>query len=377
MPIPPIFIVMTHPLRPLCFGISASLLVAMTACMSPSAPEQTTPVPDSEDHLTENAQEDGPQVNQPDLVDHEDGGAIANAIPVECITWQTYNANVANLPALPTMPTGFENGCIFGTDLDNQGSIYVLRDGLSLEWVFDASVLANRPKVNGVLNLESSVVTDSTSFAHELITSGNTMRVSFADSRTCEAAGGLQANGYYLNDLLYCEFASPYRDYFVYDEQRTVVCFGRNCLETDTDTPQHELPPFWQPWLAPTPYPEINAVRAQYDPIDLKALPDLKGAKFRSQIEALLMAEFGRTTLGEGEQPTVFSYEDNRVGEYGGLEIMTVTNMGAADDSVGGFRYRFELESYDGDTAIVVWAGSQRYCRRGGPNDRWTNQPCP
>lgn len=351
--------------------IIMGLLAVMTACSSSESSVSETEaasVPTTGDLHGENTPQD----------EQRDEAIASSAVSVaECITWQQYKDGAARSRFLPNMPSGFEDGCMFGTNLENESQrrLYILRDGISLDRVFDEAVLATAPQEQGVLNLENDAVTNPSGFAHELITGGNAMIVNVADPRTCEVAGELQPSGYYSGDLEHCGFASPYRTYTIFDEQRSTACFRDTCLETYADIPGEELLSSWSPWQVPTPYSDVNTVRSQYDTIDLNTLPnELRGANFRSQIETVLMEEFGRETLGEGEQPTVISQDENYGDTYGGLNVMTVTNEGLADDSVGGYRYRFEFESFDGDTWLLVWAGSQQYCWR---SDEWTNQLCP
>lgn len=144
---------------------------------------------------------------------------------------------------------------------------------------------------------------------------------------------------------------------------------------TYADISVDDLIALWEPWLAPTLNPTVNDVRNKYETIDLNTLsPDLQRANYGFNVESLLLEEFGRTTLEEGEQPTVISPVEYTGPEYEFLNVVTVTNEGLADDSIGGFRYRFEFEGYDGDTMILIWAGAQQFCWRTG---EWTRQSCP
>jgi len=119
----------------------------------------------------------------------------------------------------------------------------------------------------------------------------------------------------------------------------------------------------------------VSAVRSQYETINLSTLPsELRKANPWPRVKALLSDRFGRATLEEGEQPTIISQPEYTRDEYDFLIIVTVTNRGAADDSIGGFRYRFEFDPFDGDTMILAWAGSQQFCQR---TQVWTRQACP
>ncbi|MEM0979279.1 MAG: hypothetical protein AAGH78_03295 [Cyanobacteria bacterium P01_H01_bin.58] len=270
------------------------------------------------------------------------------------------------------MPSRFKDGCIFGTDLGDRASIYVLPEGMSLERVFDAAVLTSAPQQDGVPFLDD-VVEDAAGSTSELIASGDVMIFSHADFRACATSVG-----YVGDSIAYCEFASPHRAYAVWpstDSDPTMACFGVNCLATYGDLSEDALIALWEPWWAPTPNPAVNDVRSQYKTLDLKTLsPELQKANLFFDVESLLMKEFGRMTLEEGEQPTVIAPVKYTGPEYSSLNIITVTNEGLADDAIGGFRYRLEFDSYDGDTMILVWAGSQQFCRR---TQVWTDQACP
>ncbi|MEM9215956.1 MAG: hypothetical protein AAGD25_16625 [Cyanobacteria bacterium P01_F01_bin.150] len=304
-------------------------------------------------------------------------------VTVECVPWQTYKSDLPDPRGLPNMPAGFENGCTFGTNLageasDDPISLYILRDGVALDRVFDPSVLIPASMDVGIPNVNRRAIDDTSGFAHELIASGNAMLLHYGDPRSCEVSGGLYPDGYYQTDFddpNNCGFASPHRVHTV-SADPPVVCFRTNCLETYADNiSEEDLLALWEPWQTPVPNTAINSVRFQYNTIDLNTLsPELRRASYRPDVERLLMQEFGRTTLEEGEQPTVITQDDTKGKDYWYLHIVTLTNKGLADDSVGGFRYRFEFEPYDGDTLLLVWAGSQQFCWR---SEEWTKQLCP
>lgn len=400
--------------RQLLLVSTTSLLALMTACspptvsdVPPSSPVQSSSVQSSPVQATASTQSasvavaeaSGDEFSDTLPVSHNtavepwqdavssalekeggDGTAIAVAAAnAECMSWQAYKQDVSDPTGLPNVPVGFENGCIFGTNLAGESStapvsIYILRDGIALDRVFDPSVLASASMDTGFPNIERRSIEDSSGFAHELITEGNAMIFNYGDPRSCEMLGGLNPDGYYNTSENNCGFASPQRAHFV-DTDHPVVCFGISCLETFADMPVEELRALWEPWQVPTANPTINAVRSQYSSMDLNSLsPELRRAIFHSQLESLLMDEFGRTTLDEGEKPTTIIQDDSMGKDYWYLHISTVINEGLPDDSVGGFRYRLEFEPYDGDTLLLVWAGSQQFCRR---TQEWTNQLCP
>ncbi|MGF1536426.1 MAG: hypothetical protein ACFB4J_08090 [Elainellaceae cyanobacterium] len=293
----------------------------------------------------------------------------------DCTTWNTYRASLPEPARLPNMPPRFENGCLFGTDPGDRASLYVLPEGITLGRVFDEATLTSAPRQDGVPYPDRSAISDPLGFANELIESGNAMIFSYVALPAC--ARFIDNVSEPDDRFAYCDFASPHRAYSVWptDEgEPTTTCFGYDCLKTYGDIPVEDLLALWEPWRVPTPNPAVNDVRSQYEPIDLNTLPELRRANLRFEVEALLIEEFGRTTLEEGEQPTVISPMEYTDPEYSWLNVITVTNDGSADDSVGGVRYRFEFEPFDGDTNILVWAGAQRFCRR---TQQWTNQTCP
>ncbi|MEO0537187.1 MAG: hypothetical protein AAF215_25430 [Cyanobacteria bacterium P01_A01_bin.123] len=116
---------------------------------------------------------------------------------------------------------------------------------------------------------------------------------------------------------------------------------------------------------------EQTAIRNQYRTISLDTLFS-ELPVIGPNAEAIAMRTFGRTDLGEGEQPTVVTNE----GYQGDYLVINLTNEGLADDSVGGYRYRLEFESFDNDQVKLVWVGEQNYCWR-STIPRWTANLCP
>ncbi|MEO0826844.1 MAG: hypothetical protein AAFX95_17420 [Cyanobacteria bacterium J06639_16] len=116
---------------------------------------------------------------------------------------------------------------------------------------------------------------------------------------------------------------------------------------------------------------EQIAIRNQYRTVPLETLFS-ELPVIGSNAEAIAMRTFGRTDLGEGEQPTVVTNE----GYQGDYLVINLTNEGLADDSVGGYRYRLEFESFDNDQVKLVWVGEQNYCWR-STLPRWTADLCP
>lgn len=80
----------------------------------------------------------------------------------------------------------------------------------------------------------------------------------------------------------------------------------------------------------------------------------------------------GRISLEEGEEPSDVTRQ-----AFTQYSVVTVTNDGRADDSVGGARHRLEFEKIDDQRWQITWAGMQLKCRRGNNAGKWTTQLCP
>ncbi|MGF1461193.1 MAG: hypothetical protein ACFBSG_19465 [Leptolyngbyaceae cyanobacterium] len=295
---------------------------------------------------------------------------------IDCTSWSTYRETFPEPALLPAMPLWFQGGCIFGTETREHNRIYILRDGIALDQVFDTAILASAPQADGLVYLPETAIDAPSGVVNELIERGHMMIFQPFDQRACAIASDPRDPGENDATFGYCDFASPHRAYSIATtEDKLTACFGPHCLETYSDVSDEALLALWQPWQASTPNPAVNEIRSQYQTLDLEKLPsDLRQANHWFDIKSILLEEFGRTILEEGEQPTVISDPDYTGGDYSFLNVVTLTNEGLADDSVGGFRYRFEFDAFDGDTMILVWAGMQQYCWR---TQEWTAEPCP
>ncbi|NCJ05110.1 hypothetical protein GS597_00970 [Synechococcales cyanobacterium C] len=116
---------------------------------------------------------------------------------------------------------------------------------------------------------------------------------------------------------------------------------------------------------------EQVSARRQYEEISLESLFSALPVIVKND-ESLAFEMFGRSQPQEGEQETVIE----TVGTYENYRVLQLTNLGAADDSIGGQRYRFEFEYFDNDQLNLVWVGQQRYCRHTTP-PQWTHERCP
>ena len=112
--------------------------------------------------------------------------------------------------------------------------------------------------------------------------------------------------------------------------------------------------------------------RLNYRPVQVSSLLDRGFPIQGTNPEEIAFNLLGRTSLGEGEQPSVVELQP-----FADYSVVIVTNDGSADDSVGGNRYRLEFEKTDDQRWQLVWAGTQQRCRRSGNPEEWTTQLCP
>lgn len=334
-----------------------ALMVGGAACSSPDAAipagevdAELTPAPLSDISQTAKAEK-----STGDLSTDLNVSAKAATPIADCFTWQAYQSSVAPEDRLlPSMPQGFTEGCAFLEGMTMAPHTYILREGIPLEQVFDKDALAN-PPAPGELPVSEGNDAINFNVLDELIASGDV--VTYYEA--CTTIGRYEEN---------CADYSQYRPYVLSDQPPT-ACFQGNCLRIQSDMAAADLADLWEFWRAPLEDPARNALRRQYETIDFDTLPaELRDRALQtSELEALVMEAFGRATLGEAEKPTVITVEN-----YG--EVVTVVNEGVADDSIGGYRYRLEFESFDGDTKRLIWVGQQHYCWR---TQEWTTELCP
>lgn len=295
---------------------------------------------------------------------------IAEAAPVSipCETWQThrqqYGAGVTDyvLPLLPHMPTGFQNGCTFLEIMTMSNPTYVLRNGIALNRVLYAAALEDAGEDGTVSTVRGDRI-DFDALA-ALAASGDVIKYYAACTTTGRQQSYCDEYPRYLPYILPRPFSLPN------DPDKEAACFQGHCLESET-IPVTELVKLWDYWQAPVPV-ENQAIRDQYTTIPLDAVMSEPRSVtiFSSEKETFALQTFGRTTLEEGEDPSVVIDE----GYQGDFDVVMLVNQGAADDSIGGVRYRIEFESVDGDQVVPVWVGQQQFCRR---SREWTMERCP
>ena len=147
-------------------------------------------------------------------------------------------------------------------------------------------------------------------------------------------------------------------------------------------TPAASQSPSRQPRQTLTDNPlktQKNTRQAQTDRENYKLIPLTKLAKSNSlsgnDPKAVALAAFGQMDLEGGSQDVKVEYpQPNQA-------VVTVTQIGLADDSVRGIRYRAELvptskSSQVGKQWEMVWAGSQFTCQPGRGHQDWSTELC-
>jgi len=113
--------------------------------------------------------------------------------------------------------------------------------------------------------------------------------------------------------------------------------------------------------------------RENYKPISLEKIADAK-TLIGNDPKAIALSAFGDTESEGGSRDVAVDYpQPNQA-------IVTITQTGVADDSVGGIRYRAELvptqSSQTGKQWKMVWAGSQVKCHQGRGHQDWSTELC-
>ncbi|NEQ24497.1 MAG: hypothetical protein F6K28_36395 [Microcoleus sp. SIO2G3] len=114
--------------------------------------------------------------------------------------------------------------------------------------------------------------------------------------------------------------------------------------------------------------------RQNYKPISLSEIADTE-ARVGSDPKALALSAFGNTeTEGGSQQVTVNYPQPNQA-------VIIITQLGVADDSVRGIRYRAEFvpKTKSAQTQKqweIVWAGSQVTCQPGRGHQDWSKELC-
>lgn len=282
-----------------------------------------------------------------------------------CLTWSDLKADngidtLDTVPLLPNMPAGFKNGCTVRETLGLAAVTHVLREEIGLNRVLYPAALGEA-REDGIV---AGVRGDNIDFdsLRALIAGGDV--ITYYEACTTVGRQDLYCNDYpqYLPYIL----PSPLSP----DTAAQAACFQGHCLESETISAA-ELARLWDYWHAPVPA-QNQAIRRQYRTLPLDTIfPEPRSVIVSySEKETLAMNTFGRITLAEGEQPSVVTDE----GFQGAFGVVSLVNWGLADDAIGGYRYRIEFESFDGDHVIPVWIGQQQFCRR---THVWTMERCP
>ncbi|MBD2312028.1 hypothetical protein H6G20_10185 [Desertifilum sp. FACHB-1129] len=108
--------------------------------------------------------------------------------------------------------------------------------------------------------------------------------------------------------------------------------------------------------------------RQAYNPIDLE---EVNAQLTGNDPEAVALSAFGVNEPQEG------NFEENIQVESPSNQrkVVTITQLGLADDSVRGMRYRVELEPTANQWRIV-WAGRQQRCQPQRGSQEWTTELC-
>ncbi len=117
----------------------------------------------------------------------------------------------------------------------------------------------------------------------------------------------------------------------------------------------------------------IQAERENYKPISVAEMADTAAVVGNDPKEIALSA-FGNIESEGGIRDVKVDYpQPNQA-------VVTITQTGVADDSVGGIRYRVELrqnkEVPTGRQWEIVWAGSQVKCHQGRGHQDWSMELC-
>ena len=329
----------TYPSRPptnpmnstekIVFSLATTVLtMVVTACGA-----TTTPTPPS-------AQPDADSVPPP-------------AETASCISWQNYLASESS-EQLPAMPPGFETGCVFRVGQTNSPMVQILRNDLSLNSILTTDTAAGN---DGPIPWFEATEIDSSKL-DALIDNGDVATY----YQACTTTGG-QANN--------CDGFSQEIAYILNDD---TACYQGNCLQVPQVHAIYLLSRWdWEDTIYDLPQsfdPKQTATRNEYRTIPLNTLyADVP--LIGTNPEDIAFSAFGRASLGEGERATIVNGPDTE----DDLSVVHVINEGAADDSIGGYRYRLDFSSFDGDQSQLLWAGEQHYCIRNNPPE-WTDQPC-
>ncbi|MEB3355435.1 MAG: hypothetical protein VKK04_01720 [Synechococcales bacterium] len=112
--------------------------------------------------------------------------------------------------------------------------------------------------------------------------------------------------------------------------------------------------------------------RDDYRPFDITTLPpdaDLTG----NDPEAIALKIFGASEPTEGPYQEEIRVDDSNPEQ----PVVILTQMGLADDSVKGIKYRLDFEPATQQEWRLTWAGQQYVCYRGSVGEEWQPDLCP
>lgn len=150
------------------------------------------------------------------------------------------------------------------------------------------------------------------------------------------------------------------------------------CRTIDTSTQVAPTPPPSNDGQGPGKLsqnaPGTTEGRSQYKTIslqDIKPAESLKG----TDPKAIALKAFGQIeSEGGSRQVEMTNPQPDKA-------VVTITQTGVADDSIGAIRYRVEFVSTSGTAQTgkqwqMVWAGSQQKCHVGRGHQDWSNEIC-
>ncbi|MBE9069727.1 hypothetical protein IQ260_24080 [Leptolyngbya cf. ectocarpi LEGE 11479] len=275
---------------------------------------------------------------------------------IACLNWIDYQRVEPSSLDWPQMPAGFDQGCVFRVGQSMSTPVHILRNDITFADITDSESTVPLYESAPVPWFAGSELNDQFPMLEER---GDLLTYYSA----CVTAGGQETN---------CEGFPENKPYVI---DNNTACFQGQCLNAPETHAIYLLSLWsWDPRIEsrPTSFSLKNTFnRNRYRTVPLNQLPS-EVSTIGNPTEIATMA-FGRTTLGEGEQPTVVT--EAEWDEVDGLWIVYLTNEGAADDSIGGERYRLDFASVDGDMSELLWVGRQVYCWR---NSEWTGHKlCP
>lgn len=116
-----------------------------------------------------------------------------------------------------------------------------------------------------------------------------------------------------------------------------------------------------------------QATRENYKPISLAEVADGKTLT-GNEPKAIALSVFGNTESEGGSRQVTVDYPQPE------RAVVTITQTGVADDSVGGIKYRVELQQTPSAQTSqqweMVWAGSQVKCHPGRGHQDWSKELC-